>query len=336
MILVTGATGLVGGHLLWHLLAQHDSVVAIRRASSSLVALRKLFAFYTDSPDVHLSRIQWRVADMCDEQSIENAMHGIETIYHCAAVVSLGAGSNNLERTNVDGTVAILNAAIAHRVNRFCFVSSIAACGTATDAQLIDENTPIGNFAQRSEYARSKYESEMQVWKAIDKGLNAVIVNPGVILGYSGSDRGSSELFARVRKGLPFYTSGGSGYVDVRDVVQIMIRLVDLGVCNERFVLVAQNCSNQEVLTWMAKGYKKPVPRIKIGSWILFAVGFISEMVSKISGTKTQIDRSLARSATTRTFYSSDKIKLQLNYQFISIDTCIGEVCAFEMNSEGI
>ncbi len=330
MILVTGATGLVGGHLLWHLLQSNDTVIATKRVNSNLAPLKKIFSFYSSSYEFFFNKIQWRIADVNDELSITNAMAGIDIVYHCAAIVSLSNGLDDIINTNVKGTANIVNAAIDAGIKKFCFVSSIAACGHETVQRLISEKTPIGDVSLRSAYAQSKYYSEQEVWKGIEKGLNAVIVNPGVILGYSGTDRGSSELFATVRKGLPFYTLGGSGYVAVDDVVKIMIKLTNSDVAGERFILVAENCSNREVIGWMAEGYGKRKPQILIGRKLLVSIGFFAELYQKLSGRPAKLDRNMAQSASNRSWYSNEKIKLQTSFQFSTIEKCIKDVCAFE------
>ncbi len=330
MILVTGATGLVGGHLLWHLLQTNDTVVATKRNNSNLEPLKKIFSFYADSYEVFFDRIQWRVADVNDFKSLADAMIGIDIVYHCAAIVSLSNGMDDIINTNVRGTANIVNASIDAKVEKFCFVSSIAACGHESNMNLITENTPIGQISQRSAYAQSKYYSEQEVWKGIEKGLNAVIVNPGVILGYSGTNRGSSELFAAVRKGLPFYTLGGSGYVDVEDVVNLMIQLTNSTISGERFILVGENCSNKEIIDWIAEGYNKMKPQFLIGRQLLVVIGLVGELYQKLSGRPAKLDRTMARSASNRSWYSNEKIILQTSFQFTAIDKCIKKVCVFE------
>jgi nucleoside-diphosphate-sugar epimerase len=334
MILVTGATGLVGGHLLWHLLQQNITVTAIKRSTSNLEPLRQIFSFYTPHADAFLRRIQWRIADVCDEKSISDALLGVETVYHCAAIVSLGNGGDDLIATNVNGTTNIVNAALKNEVKRFCFVSSIAACGHTNEEELITENTEIENIEIRAAYSRSKYYSEQEVWKGIRAGLNAVIVNPGVILGFSGTDKGSSELFARVRKGLPFYTLGGSGYIDVQDVVKIMIELTNSTIVAQRYILVAENCSNKDILSWMADGYGKKKPGICINKKTLLAIGSISELLGKVFGFTPTLDRSMARSASNRAYYSNAKIINELKYQFNPIEKCIQGICDFDKKSQ--
>ena len=151
----------------------------------------------------------------------------------------------------------VVDAAIKSGVEKLCFVSSIAACGKAAHGEMIDEESCWVDTAHRSPYSLSKYLSEQEVWKGVARGLNAVIVNPGVILGVSGTETGSSQLFSQVRKGLMFYTNGGSGYVYVQDVVKAMMLLANSQISAQRFVLVAENCSNRDVLSWMADGFGK-------------------------------------------------------------------------------
>lgn len=330
MILVTGATGLVGGHLLWHLLQENQLVYAIKRKTSNLQPLQTIFEFYTQEPSSYLSRISWITADVLDADSISKAFVGIKTVYHCAAIVSLGNGSDQLIATNVKGTENIVNAALKAGIEKLCFVSSIAACGQELSGKYIDEESAITDIENRSAYSRSKYLSEQAVWKGIKNGLNAVIVNPGVILGVSGTTSGSSELFARVKKGLPFYTNGGSGYVDVQDVVKIMMRLTNSNCNNERFVLISENCSNKDILSWIAKGYGKIPPKIGIGRKLLYIVGYISEIVAKIGKFSPILDRGMALSATSRSYYSSSKIIQLLQYQFKPVKKCIEEVCLYD------
>jgi len=329
MILVTGATGLVGGNLLWYLLQQNERVVAIHRPSSNVQALRTIFSFYSPEPDKFLERIDWRIADMLDINSIRAALCEVTTIYHCAAIVSLGGNSDTILNTNILGTKNIVTAALEAKVDRFCFVSSIAACGEDKNKTEIDENSTWTDYPARSFYSKSKYESEQEVWKGISQGLNAVIVNPGVILGISGNENGSAQLFSQVRKGLLFYTNGGSGYVDVSDVAKAMILLTNSDISGERYILVGENCSNKDILGWMADGFNKRRPFIPIGEKILWLAGFIAELVGRIFNFTPVIDRGTARSATNREYYSNRKIIQATGFAFTPIEQCISEVCKF-------
>jgi len=320
---------MVGGNLMWHLLQENERVIAIRRTTSNLNPLRTIFSFYTSHPDDFLLRIDWLIADLLDETSVQNALHNITSVYHCAAMVSMGQSADEMMETNVVGTRTIVQAALDNRVEKFCFVSSIAACGKTYGKELIDENTKWIPNSKKSPYSLSKYNSEQEVWKGISKGLNAVIVNPGVILGVSGTNSGSSQLFSQVQKGLLFYTNGGSGYVAVGDVIKAMMELMRQQKFNERYILVSENCSNKDVLSWMADGYGKRQPYICISKSMLWLVGIISEITGKIFRFQPLIDRSTARTATNRSYYSNQKIRNTLGFSFISVEECVREICVF-------
>ena len=329
MILVTGATGLVGGNLLWHLLQENERIIALRRETSNLEPLRAIFKFYTNEPDKFLNRISWKIADVLDPISLEKSMTDVTIVYHCAAMVSLGKASSALVETNVVGTRNIVELSIKLGIQKFCFVSSIAACGKSENKKPITENEYWDETQKHSSYAQSKYYSEQEVWHGIKNGLNAVIVNPGVILGISGTKTGSSQLFSQVRKGLYFYTNGGSGYIDVQDVVKIMIKLTKSDITAERFILVAENNSNKQILCWMADGFGKIRPFIPLGKIVLQIIGLLSEAIGRIFHFNPFIDRKIAKSATNREYFSNKKIAETLNYRFNPIENCIKETCRF-------
>jgi nucleoside-diphosphate-sugar epimerase len=329
MILVTGATGLVGGNLIWHLLQGNERIRAIRRNSSNMDSIHTIFRFYSSVPDEYLSRIDWITADVLDENSISEAMRGISVVYHCAAVVSFNKDASILTDTNVSGTRNVVRAALENHVHKLCFVSSIAACGKGQSNEKVNENSVWIDSPERSSYSLSKHYSEQEVWKGIKDGLNAVIVNPGVILGVSGTISGSSQLFSQVQKGFMFYTKGGSGYVDVRDVVKAMIQLVQSDISGERFILTGENCSNKDILCWMADGFGKRRPFICIGKQLLWVAGCFFEIAGKIFHFHPLINRNTARTATSREYYSSLKIENTLNFKFTTIEKSIHEICQF-------
>ena len=281
--MVTGATGLLGSHLLCHLARCGETIIALKRYKSHVEETMALFSCYFDSPGDAISRVTWVVGDVLDGESVAPFVEKVDTVYHCAALVSFNGGDRNtLLETNIKGTENICKICLERGV-RLCFVSSIAALGDAPDERVvIDENTPEIPGSIHSLYSGSKEginsgwvldaskgESEKIVWKYVRQGLDAVIVNPAIILGAGLRGRSSVKLFEQASKGMPFYTEGMNGYVDVRDVCELMIRLAkDRGVRGERFVLCGGNYSYRELFTVIARVVGKRPPCIRMTPWM--------------------------------------------------------------------
>lgn len=330
MIIVTGATGLVGGHLIWHLLQTNKRVVALKRKTSSMQGIRRIFEFYTSDIEPFFTRIDWMLADVQDAQRLESILEKGDFVYHCAAVVDLSSNSSSILETNIQGTRTIANACLKKQVAKLCYVSSIAACASKINGEIIDEKGEWQDSPAKSAYSRSKYFSEQVVWDAIRHGLNAVIVNPGVILGAYGTLSGSAQLFERVRKGMPVYTLGGSGYVDVRDVVRPMIALMESNISSERFILVSENVNNKFIFDEISTGFGKRKPFLKLNLPVLKFIGWIVEVLYFVIPGNPPFSRTLAESACRREYYTSTKIKNALKYEFIPIHQSIREICDFQ------
>lgn len=330
MILVTGATGLVGGHLIWCLLQENSQIIAMKRANSDVEGLKKIFQYYESDADALFKKITWKEGDVENYDTLFSAMEGVEYVYHCAAMVDLGKNSQRMIDVNVGGTENIVRAALYRKVKKLCFVSSIAALSNGNENKPTDENTPFHKNERTTLYGESKRLGEKVVHEAILKGLNAVTVNPGVIIGYSKNMTGSGELFKRVKKGLPFYTNGITGYVNVQDVVKAMIVLMKSEVKNERFVLVGENKTHKDVLRNIADGYGKYRPFIGMGK-SLISISYALEMLGKLVGFTPLIDSSSARTSISKKRYSSEKFKKTFpDFQFSSIENTIHKICQFD------
>ena len=212
--MVTGATGLLGSHLLCHLARCGETIIALKRYKSHVEETMALFSCYFDSPGDAISRVTWVVGDVLDGESVAPFVEKVDTVYHCAAMVSFnGSDRNTLLETNIKGTENICKICLERGV-RLCFVSSIAALGDApNESVVIDENTPEISGSVHSLYSGSKGESEKIVWEYVRQGLDVVIVNPAIILGAGLRGRSSVKLFEQASKGMPFYTEGVNGYV---------------------------------------------------------------------------------------------------------------------------
>ncbi len=328
MILITGGTGLVGSHLLYELAQSGKKIRALKREESNIKNTYKVFAYYSDKADELFSNIEWIDGDLQDIYSLYDALEGITHIYHCAAFVSFDAtDKDQIIKTNVAGTANLVNAALDKNIQKFCYVSSIAAIGKTEDGSLISETNSWKYSKNRSIYSVSKYDSEREVWRAIAEGLNAVIINPSIILGPGNWNSGSARLFKSVWDGLKFYTKGVSGYVDVRDVVKAMILLMNSEIKNERFIVSAENVDYQTLFSLIAKGLKKPPPKYKAAKFLSEIVWRADKLKTSITNTKPLITKETARTANSKSYYSSQKLISAINYQFIPLSQTIEYIC---------
>jgi len=202
-------------------------------------------------------------------------------------------------------------------------VSSIAALGNAKEGKEADEETPWKDSDKTSAYSISKYKAELEVWRGMEEGLQAVIVNPSVIIGPAKWGSGSAALFSLVWKGLRYYTAGINGFVYVRDVSSAMIQLMESEISGERFVLNAENVSYQYLLKSIAKHLNKKEARIAVTkgmselSWRLFKV------LAFFRGKQPSITKDTARSSMKKSRYSAQKIKKAISFQFHNTDEMI-------------
>ena len=327
MVLVTGGSGLVGGHLLVHLIRKNEQVRALKRENSNFNELKIICSFYRMNVEEVMSRIEWVVGDLMDEQSLDKALEGITTVYHCAAMVSFGNSSpETIKRINIEGTRNLTKAAKKHHVSCFAFVSSIGALGQSQHGEVITEETPWNSKNTSSVYSNSKYAAEQEVWKLSTEGIPVVIVNPGIILGIGDITKGSLQFFSQVKKGMPFYTYQKTGYVDVEDVCRALVELVERKIYNQRFILVSENITNRELFTWMAHAMNKREPWIHIGRFGLSIAQKIDTLFSKLTGKAPLLTPEIVTSALKQESYSSEKIRKAIGFVFISMKDSIYEV----------
>lgn len=308
-VFVTGATGLVGSHLLYYLLRSGYTVWALCRKSSRIEDVEKVFSHFPDGAGL-FHRIEWVEGDILQPDTLIEPIKKSAYVFHCAAVVSFsGDDKSRLRKTNIQGTENIAALCLKYKV-RLCYVSSIAALGDALEeGEMIDENTPEISGRPHSEYSHSKGDAEKVVWCYIDRGLAAVIVCPSIILGVGASHKSSSQLYATASKGIPFYTKGVCGYVDVRDVCCLMIRLAeDRKIKGERFVLNGGNYSYWELFTEIAGANGKRPPCFYMRPWITEVTWRLLVFGGKLTGRKAAFTKETARSAHRKSFYSNQKI----------------------------
>lgn len=318
MILITGGTGLVGSHLLLSLLKKGESVRAIHRKNSNIQAVRDIFKIYSDQVDFLFDKIEWVEADITDIPALEEAFKGVSIVYHCAAYVNFNPSKYPvLKKVNIEGTANIVNLSLHFGIRKLCFVSSVATLSKKTDEQFMTEKSYWNPDEKNSVYGISKYGAEMEVWRGTQEGLNAVIVNPGVILGVAPDEDSSGIATKLGSRGFPFYPSGSIGIIDVRDVVNIMIELTDSSVVNERFILVNENISYRSLMTDLAHLSGKKAPAKKLSKTLMQIISSIDGVCHSIFRTRRKITKDIVRSMFKKSEYSNKKIVDLLDYDFI-------------------
>lgn len=323
MVLVTGGTGLVGAHLLLHLIENGENVRAVYRSKSKIEKTKSVFEFYKKP---HLfEKINWIEVDILDVPSLENAFIDITQVYHCAALISFDPkDEEKLRKTNIEGTANMVNFSIAKEVEKFCFISSIAALGDiAAHETQITEETDWNPEKPHSDYAISKYGAEMEVWRGQQEGLKVIIVNPGVILGppqmMTIFEEGSSKIYQKVSDGLLFYTLGSTGFISVDDVIKTTIELMKSSIINERFTLIADNIVFRDLLNTAADALKAKRPHMHAKPFLMNLLWIADGIFSTLFFRERSITEATAKASYSKNLYSNEKIKTALGTVFTDI-----------------
>ena len=316
MILVTGATGLVGSHLMVHLLQENEEVKALFRSENQIESVKNIFAFYNKT--ALFDRINWVQGDITDIPSLEIAFENVSKVYHCAALISFDPNDEEkLRKINIEGTANIVNCCVDFGVKKLCHVSSIAALGTPKEHEtIITEETEWNPEELHSDYAITKYGAEMEVWRGHQEGLEVVIVNPGVIFGFGFPKKGSGIILQSVKKGMSFYTKGNIGIISVEDVVKCMITLMNSQINGERFILVGENIENKKFLTYAAKKLDVKSPSIQATKTLISIAWRLDWLLSKIIRRKRRLTKITAATLFSKDKYDSSKIKSELQLEF--------------------
>ncbi len=331
MILVTGATGLVGTHLLIKLVEEKHQVRALYRTIDKKEYAKNIFVQCCKPEDKNaFDTIDWVQGDLNDIPNLTNAFDGITHVYHCAAMISFNPSHyKKLRKTNIQGTANVVNLSLIHNIQKLCYVSSIATISENNLQKPINETSEWNPEISDSVYAITKYGAEMEVWRGTQEGLDTVIVNPGIIIGRGFYNSGSGYLFKKIHKGMKFYTTGTTGYVAVNDVVKIMHRLMNSEIKNQRYILVSENLSFKSAFSMIAKALNKPTPKKKVSPFLMKVAFYLQKFSHIFFRTKRTIFKSSIKSAFSNSFYENDKIKKELTYSFTPMEKAIETTASF-------
>lgn len=321
MILVIGGTGFLGSHLLEELVNSGKEVRCTHR-------LRIL-----NYVDVEIAKeIDWIPADVLDVVSLENAMEGCDQVYNCAGFVRFDVREKEkLQAVNVTGAANVVNACLTKRIKKLVHVSSVAAIGRGAESGMKDESCKWEDGAFNTSYGISKHEGEMEVWRGIGEGLNAVIVNPSLLIGHSGewTDE-SSRLIRKIHDGFKWYSSGVNGFVNVQDVAKAMMLLMDSNISGERFILAGENWSYRKLFETINIHFGKKTDHLKLATpWIQRIILLMEKLRGRKDGREAWITSDLVKIANNKVYYDNSKIKKFFpGFEFTSIDQTIAGACA--------
>ncbi|REC47106.1 NAD-dependent epimerase [Chryseobacterium pennipullorum] len=321
MVLVTGATGMLGRVVMLELLNRGKKVRAIKRPSSNLKEVRKSFEYYSSENTILFNQIEWIDADLFDKKGLREAILGVEEVYHCAAKVSYDQTDyEEVNKVNIEGTENILEISKQLYVKKFLYVSS-SLIFTTEKEKMIGENAAFIDGKKNTIYAASKYKADKAVCLASAAGLNTIIINPGMIIGSGNWEKSSGELL-KIFMNAPYTFSGGCGCVDVRDVAKIAVELMDQNVFGERFLIVSENRKYKELSDLI----KKMLGKRK--SWVLpqffLSIGRLLNIISRgsLPGLR-MLTRPNIEFLTSFQRISNDKVVRMLNYHFITVEQSI-------------
>lgn len=328
MNLVTGSTGLIGSHLMIDLLEKGETVRALVRENSDTSLIQRVFDFYNKAE--LFKKIEWCKGDVIDVPSLEEAMNEISVVYHCAAVVSFHPkDEEQMFKVNVEGTANVVNTALESSVELLVYVSSVAALGRTMSGDHITEKAGWKSGSLNTKYAISKNAAENEVWRGMEEGLDAVIVNPGMVIGPGDKNRSSGALLGKVESGLRFYPPGTNGFVDVRDVSKCMIRLVENRILKERFIIVSENLKFKEVLSEIARAFDKKPPSVEASPSLLKLAWKAMWIWEKISGKKAMVTRDSVRASPHDFYYDNSRVKEATGIEFIPVKDAVKNAVAF-------
>jgi dihydroflavonol-4-reductase len=318
-VLVTGGTGFLGSYIIKELVEKNYTVRAIRRGN-------KIPGWV--AADI-LQKVEWVEGDILDVVSLEDAMDGIDTVIHAAAIVSfIKKERDQLYQVNVEGTANVVNMALEKNVRRLVHISSVAALGRDAAGGRVNEEKKWEDNKINTHYAKSKFKAELHVWRGISEGLDAVILNPGTILGYGDWHQSSCAIFKQVYEGFNWYTGGINGFVDVQDVARATILLMESGISEQRFVVTGDNWPFRKLQETIAAGFGKKPPSKEATPGLLQVAWRMEKLKSMLTGKKPLLTKESARVAISQTLFENDKILRALpGFSFTPLEETIKKAC---------
>jgi dihydroflavonol-4-reductase len=324
MVLVTGGTGFLGSYIIKELVENGYAVRAIRR-------IRNPDNFRVPSwiPQQIFDAVEWVEGDVLDVVALEEAMQGVDTIIHSAAVVSFAKKDRKeMYQVNVEGTANVVNMALEKNVRRLIHISSVAALGRTVNGGHVNEEKKWEESKANTHYGKSKFKAELQVWRGIHEGLEAVILNPSTILGYGDWNNGSSAIFKNVYKEFKWYSNGINGFVDVEDVARIVLLMMKNNISEQRFIVNGDSWAFRKLQEIIADGFSKKRPHKQASPFLMALAWRLERFKALFSGKRPLLTKESTRVAQSQTWFENDKILKALpEFSFTPLEETIKKAC---------
>jgi dihydroflavonol-4-reductase len=315
MILITGGTGLVGTHLILHL---HS------------LGLRPKALYRAHIPEVVKDKAEWVTGDILDVIGLEEVMQGIEQVYHVAGFVSFSPKHREtMHKINIEGTANVVNACFDAGVQKLVHVSSVAALGRIRVNGPITEKMQWSEETSNSEYGKTKYLGELEVWRGISEGLNAAIVNPVIVLGEHGDwTKGSMNIFRNIYNGFKWYTTGSTGFIDADDVARAMVVLMNSNVLSERFILSGENSTYQSLFNIVADAFGVKRPASRVTPFLAALVWRVEKLKSFFTGNDPLVTKETSKTGMAAVTFDNTKfLKAFPAFRYQSIEDSVKRIC---------
>lgn len=317
-VFLTGATGFIGGNLVFKLLDKGYLVKVLVRDKDKL------------KPYDWKDKVEVVYGDITDKSSFENKISDCKIIIHSAALIAWWNKMwDKIHKINVIGTRNVLEAALKNNCKKFVHVSSVAAIGYGEDGSPINEEHEYNWEKHNIVYMETKHEAEKEVYKAIEKGLNATIVNPANVWG-AGDYRGRrTKLLKALKLGFPFYTIGGTNFVDVDAVCEGIMNAIEYGKCGERYILGGDNLTVKDFLGIIASEINTRKPFIPLPVFSIALYAYLQEFTAPIFRYQPKPTTSQLSLFGKGVYYDSTKAMKELKIPYIPFKECIKKTVSF-------
>jgi dihydroflavonol-4-reductase len=302
--LVTGATGFVGSHVARLLVERGRRVRVLVRAASDACALEGL-------------AVERAAGDLRDPASLDGALAGVRDVYHVAADYRLWARNpQEIYESNVTGTRNLLDAARRAGVERFVHTSTVATVAVPRPA-LPDESTESALGEMIGHYKRSKWLGEQEAFRAAERGLPVVIVNPTAPVGPGDwKPTPTGRLIVDFLAGrIPAYVDTGLNVVAVEDVAEGHLAAAEKGKRGQRYILGGRNMTLKEILDALAEMTGRPAPRVRLPHAVALAAGYADHVVSRVLGREPNIPLDGVKMARHKMWVDCSKAARDLGFQ---------------------